>query len=59
MVLNGVNIVMASSPAAPPDTIPADPGLLPLADNGGPTLTHALQPDSPALDMGVALANID
>lgn len=29
-----------------------DPRLLPLADNGGPTLTHALAPDSPAIDMG-------
>ena len=24
--------------------------LAPLADNGGPTLTHALVPDSPAID---------
>jgi hypothetical protein len=30
-----------------PDT---DPLLDPLADNGGPTLTHALQGDSPAVD---------
>ena len=30
--------------------IGVDPGLMPLADNGGPTLTHALAPDSPALD---------
>lgn len=29
-----------------------DPGLAPLADNGGPTPTHALQPGSPALDAG-------
>ncbi|MCI0579648.1 MAG: hypothetical protein L0332_11680 [Chloroflexi bacterium] len=28
------------------------PLLYPLADNGGPTLTHALQPDSPVIDMG-------
>ncbi len=27
-----------------------DPRLAPLADNGGPTRTHALLPDSPALD---------
>jgi len=27
-----------------------DPLLAPLADNGGPTLTHALLPDSPAID---------
>jgi CSLREA domain-containing protein len=29
-----------------------DPLLAPLADNGGPTLTHALLPGSPALDAG-------
>lgn len=29
-----------------------DPRLGPLADNGGPTRTHALLPDSPALDAG-------
>ncbi len=29
-----------------------DPLLAPLADNGGPTLTHALLPGSPALNMG-------
>jgi len=30
----------------------ADPGLAPLADNGGPTQTHALLPGSPALNAG-------
>ena len=29
---------------------PLDPRLSPLADNGGPTETHALLPDSPAID---------
>jgi hypothetical protein len=29
-----------------------DPLLGPLADNGGPTLTHALLPGSPAIDAG-------
>ena len=29
-----------------------DPKLGPLADNGGPTPTHALLPDSPAIDQG-------
>ncbi len=29
-----------------------DPGLLPLGDYGGPTLTHALADDSPAIDAG-------
>ena len=31
---------------------PIDPLLADLADNGGPTQTHALQPDSPALEHG-------
>lgn len=30
-----------------------DPRLGPLADNGGPTLTHALRPTSPARDSGI------
>ncbi|MGA9342614.1 MAG: right-handed parallel beta-helix repeat-containing protein, partial [Rhodanobacteraceae bacterium] len=34
--------IMTSNIALPPDTIVDDPLLLPLADNGGPTLTHAL-----------------
>ena len=29
-----------------------DPRLGPLADHGGPTMTHALLPDSPAIDAG-------
>jgi CSLREA domain-containing protein len=33
---------------------PIDPGLLPLADNGGPTRTHALVPGSPAVNAGGA-----
>ncbi len=31
---------------------PIDPGLAPLANNGGPTLTHSLFEGSPALDAG-------
>jgi hypothetical protein len=31
----------------------ADPNLGPLADNGGPTQTHALRPGSPAIDAGI------
>ncbi|MEM9827481.1 MAG: FG-GAP-like repeat-containing protein [Planctomycetota bacterium] len=38
--------------AAAGDQINTDPLLLPLADNGGLTLTHALQVDSPAIDAG-------
>lgn len=36
----------------PADTITLDPQLLPLADNGGPTPTHALSEGSPAIDAG-------
>ena len=36
----------------PADTITADPRLEPLADNGGPTQTHALPTGSPAIDTG-------
>lgn len=36
---------------------PIDPGLAPLADNGGPTLSHALLSGSPAIDAGVAASN--
>lgn len=39
--------------AADGDQVVADPGLAPLADNGGPTWTHALLPGSPAIDAGV------
>jgi predicted outer membrane repeat protein len=34
------------------DKLNTDPLLGPLADNGGPTLTHALLPGSPAIDQG-------
>ena len=40
----------------PTDLTDTNPLLLPLADNGGNTLTHALQPGSPALDAGNAAA---
>ncbi len=34
----------------------SDPGLFPLANNGGPTRTHALQCVSPAIDKGSAFS---
>jgi Ca2+-binding RTX toxin-like protein len=37
-----------------PNIFNLDPGLLPLADNGGPTPTHALNVGSPAIDQGLA-----
>ena len=36
-----------------------DPLLGPLADNGGPTLTHALLPGSPAIDAGVTVLAVN
>jgi CSLREA domain-containing protein len=42
--------------AATGDRTGIDPLLGPLADNGGPTATHALLPGSPAIDAGNAAA---
>jgi len=47
--------LIASSDAlveVPDDTLTSDPLLGPLADNGGPTLTHALLSGSPAINAG-------
>jgi hypothetical protein len=48
------NLVIASDTGVtlPADTLTTDPLLQPLADNGGGTLTHALDPASPAVDTG-------
>ncbi len=46
-----VNTLIASNTPAGNDSF-ADPKLGPLADNGGPTLTMALLPGSPAIDAG-------
>jgi hypothetical protein len=46
------NVVMTSNMTMPADTITDDPLLLPLADNGGPTMTHAFDLTSRALDAG-------
>lgn len=52
--LVGANNLVTSSIRLPlpPDTISVEPRLAPLASNGGPTRTHALLDDSPAIDMG-------
>jgi hypothetical protein len=42
----------------PADTLHGSPQLLPLADNGGPTRTHALAAGSPALDAGSNLLQL-
>ncbi len=41
------------------DIISLNPKLAPLADNGGPTKTHALQKDSPAVDAGYSTIPLD
>jgi hypothetical protein len=46
------NVIMVTTATVPPDTLTGDPGIGPLADNGGPTQTHALLPDSIAIDTG-------
>jgi hypothetical protein len=61
LVATGYNIIGNNADAVinsqPTDQIgtpasPIDPLLEPLADNGGPTLTHALQSGSPAINRG-------
>lgn len=46
------NIIGSSVLSVPADTLSVDPRLGPLNSNGGPTLTHALLGDSPAIDRG-------
>ncbi|HEX5122200.1 MAG TPA: choice-of-anchor Q domain-containing protein [Rhodanobacteraceae bacterium] len=58
--LTGANsLVMVSVLPLPPGTLSDDPMLGPLQDNGGPTLTHALLPGSPAIDNGNNVAALD
>lgn len=60
-ISGGSNLVMAADPLLqlPADTLQDDPSLLPLADNGGLTLTHALDTASPALDAGNNVAALE
>jgi hypothetical protein len=52
-VVGSDNLIGASTVPLPPDTLALDdPRLAPLANNGGPTWTHALLSDSPAIDRG-------
>jgi hypothetical protein len=46
------NLIVSASGQTPADTKTACPRLGPLADNGGPTKTHALLSGSPAIDAG-------
>jgi len=50
--LSGSNNLIEDGTGVLADTITGDPLLGPLADNGGPTQTHALLPGSPALTAG-------
>lgn len=54
VVIGDHNLVTAASVnvTLPGDTLSADPQLLPLSNNGGPTATHALVACSPAIDSG-------
>ena len=54
------NLIGASDPAVtlPADTLHANPLLGPLANNGGPTRTHALLAGSPAVDAGTVPSNV-
>ena len=54
LVYFGTNLLGgADCPPGPGDIVAADPVLGPLADNGGPTRTHALLPGSPAIEGAV------
>lgn len=56
LVVEGAdNLIVATDMPVPPETIDTDPRLLPLANNGGRTLTHALLAGSPAIDRGNVL----
>ncbi|SFN34863.1 right-handed parallel beta-helix repeat-containing protein [Dokdonella immobilis] len=53
-ISGGHNLVVSRGDTLdlPADTLDTDPGLLPLANNGGPTRTHALGTGSIAIDSG-------
>jgi hypothetical protein len=57
--ITGHNNLIMLAGGVPADTRHDDPLLLPLADNGGPTLTHALAAGSPAIDAGANADNLD
>jgi hypothetical protein len=51
-ITGNTNLLGTANVALPGDSLGGDPMLAPLADNGGPTRTHALLPGSPAIDAG-------
>ena len=48
----GATLTNAGGSIIGTNSSPVDPQLAPIADNGGPTPTHALLPTSPAIDLG-------
>jgi len=60
-VIGANNLIVAAGAEVtlPADTLRNDPHLKPLANNGGPTPTHALPPGSPAIDHGNNAASLD
>jgi len=50
--INGSNNLIEDGGVECSTPVTGDPGLLPLADNGGPTRTMALPSDSPLIDAG-------
>lgn len=52
VITGSSNLIGSSNIQVPTDTISADPMLLPLGNNGGPTLTHMPMEDSPVIDVG-------
>jgi len=51
--IDGSGTCNLTGPGDMPSTVPM---VAPLADNGGPTLTHVLDPGSPAIDAAVGTA---
>jgi CSLREA domain-containing protein len=56
LIQNTSGATINQNPGAGPNITGQDPLLNPLADNGGPTRTHSLQPTSPAIDQGKNLS---
>jgi hypothetical protein len=51
-ISGGANLITSANGATPADTIRVCPRLTALLDHGGPTLTHALLPGGPGIDVG-------
>lgn len=58
-IIGADNLVSVVNTPVPDGTIVANPRLTPLADHGGPTLTHGLSLNSPAVDHGSNVDSLD